>query len=198
LSRKKRISSILKIATQTCRSTAKSTKSYFVRPMKPTSAREFRSVHIDVENVEDIPFKWQMVFNWYSVDRFENGKIVHFAFQVGGNASEIVPIVIGEDGIKSLKDSVSEYIKHFEEIRDLPKNESRPSGRVFTPMYSNNVRLALGLDSAEVTFYTILTHDIARLSKNINSKGIRVKAYPLALMHSSIQIHKNLVLDLLS
>lgn len=146
-------------------------------------------------------FKWQMVFNAFSLEKVSHGCLIRFAYcaRVGSQiaAAEIVPIILSNEGLEQMKRSLKDYVGTF---GDVPTKETDvlPSARQFSPLFSNHARVSYAGHSAELGFFTILLHDIANATKGILPGNSKVPCVQVALLHSDITVHRQLIIELMN
>ena len=172
-------------------------------PAEPTRHKaahpNLKEVTIKLAAHKEHNFKWQMVFNTYDIENLGQGAIVRFAYVMkGGMASEVVPILISPEGLRHLAESAKRYIQEFSPSAPSLVLKSVPDARQFSPLFSNNVMVSKSGTMGEVQFQTVLLNDIANLSLGRVTPETEFSTVEVALMHSTVQIHERLVLDLVS
>lgn len=142
-------------------------------------------------------FRWQMVFNAFTIEKVSNGTLLRVAYVAQNTAAEIVPILICTEGLQQLLESSRSYIKDFGSVEPYPAI-ALPQARQFSPLFSNNVRLSHSGSSAEIAFYTVPLSEIAQAAKGKIPVDAAVNCVQVALLHSDITIHKQLTLALVT
>jgi len=147
----------------------------------------------------DLAFRWQMFFNRFTVERVESGRIVSFAFAYEGRASEIVPVMISDEGLIQLRHSAEKYLSNFAGAASAPsETEKLPAeARRFSPLFSNHVRLSRSGKNAEVIFYTVPLSFIADEIAGRRKPKSDMSLIPVAILHSSDSVHYRLLNRLL-
>jgi hypothetical protein len=145
-------------------------------------------------------FKWQMVFNAFTIERISQGCMVKLAYVTnnGGqfSAAEIVPIIISSEGLEQTKQSAKEYIAAFADVPPYLSG-TLPSARQFSPLFSNHIRLSFAGNSSEIAFFTVLLTDIANATKGVLAEKSTIPCVHVALAHSDNTVHRQLVLELM-
>ena len=139
-----------------------------------------------------------MAFNAFSVEKVSNGVLLRVAYVVGRDAAaEIVPILLNYEGLEQFTKSATTYI---EELGETPaySGGALPSVRSFSPLFSNHLRAARSGSSAEFAFYTIPLKDIAQVAKGELATGSKVTCVNVALLHSDVMLHQQVVLSLVA
>lgn len=167
---------------------------------KETKLVSTKSVELSVEYGQP-NFKWQMVFNAFSIEKVNHGCLIRFAYSARSGsqttAAEIVPIILSREGLEQMKAATKNYIGTF---GDVPTREADilPNARQFSPLFSNHARVSYAGDSAEIAFFTILLHDIANATKGALSPNVKIPCVQVALLHSDITVHRQLILELMN
>ncbi|MGH8019856.1 MAG: hypothetical protein ACREIA_16575 [Opitutaceae bacterium] len=145
-------------------------------------------------------FRWQMYFNTFEITRVKSGCFVSFAYIHQGSetytAAEIVPVFFSYEGMLTLRDSTREYLSSMA-AEPLTRIPLPPGVRRFSPLFANYARLARSGESAEVGLFTIPLHTIAAANKGQIRETDVVHAVPVALLHSDLRLHMNLVVSIL-
>jgi len=160
----------------------------------PTPSKPPGEKAIEVAN-GPLTFRWQMFFNAFTIERLDYGIMLRVAYVLHGSASEIVPIIISNEGIAQLKESSKEYIRTFGSLPPRPDDQLPPI-RQFSPYYANFVRLAKMGASAECAFFTIPIYRYVDAAKEKVTNSMN--SIPVALLHSDLNLHEHLVLQLLN
>lgn len=143
------------------------------------------------------PFKWQMVFNAFDVTKVEMGCLVRLAYVVGSSAAEIVSVVVSVEGLIQLKASAKSYLQDFALNSDNQRPQVPGGVKQFSPLFANYVRLARSGKTAEIAFLTVQLHDIANAASGATPKNKITEPVQVALLHSDIETHQRLVLEML-
>lgn len=156
--------------------------------------KEKGSVGLNIEY--GVPnFKWQMAFNWFSLEKVSQGCLMKAAYVTNNTAAEIVPIIISHEGITQLKGTVKDYISSFGDVP--PRQSAGLQGvRQFTPLFCNHLRISYAGHSGEIAFFTVVLHDIANAARGVLKAQSKIPAVQVALLHSDITTHQQLVLEL--
>lgn len=143
-------------------------------------------------------FRWQMVFNSFSVERLSNGTLLRVAYVVNSAAAEVVPILVCEEGLKQFSDSAVTYVQDLGEPVPFAGPHIPSTARVFSPLFSNHIRIARSGSSAEFAFYTIPLKEIAQAAKGNLPANAQVDCVQVALLHSGVTLHQQVVLALIA
>lgn len=142
-------------------------------------------------------FRWQMAFNAFSIEKVSNGSLLRFAYVVGNTAAEIVPILINDEGVTQFGEASTSYIEEFGQVPSYA-GPALPSVRTFSPLFSNHLRASRSGSSGEFAFYTVPLKDVAQAAKGQMAASIKVSCVQVALLHSDVALHQQVVLALLA
>lgn len=159
-----------------------------------------RKVELKINYETDLQFRWHMCFNRFKVEKAANGKTVDFAYVVdGAEPRELVKVFISDEGLRQLADSVKTYLPTLSGVKD-PGEEVERLGvpeRRFSPLFTNNIRLARSGETAEIACYMIMLSLLADELGGRRKKDSQMPVVPVALLHSTVPIHYRFICRLL-
>ena len=142
-------------------------------------------------------FHYQFAFNSFYIEKKENGFLVRIAhLDKRGIPLEVADILISTEGLLQMKEASGEYVKSFGEVKPRPEVAIPDSGQA--PLFANYIRLAMAGHTGEFAVYTVLLQDIGAAARSKASSSESVNLVQIGLFHSDLNLHKQLVLALMS